>query len=49
MIGFDFITVDNAMAVLSIAIGVIIFLMQTRADSEIDNIIKKQFRRQEPR
>ena len=40
-------SLDTALAVLSIAIGVTIFLMQTRADSKINKIILTQFRRQE--
>jgi len=40
-------SLDTALALLSIAIGLIIFLMQTRADSKINRIILTQFRRQE--
>ncbi|MDA4135398.1 MAG: hypothetical protein OK449_00180 [Thaumarchaeota archaeon] len=42
-----FVSLDTILAVLSIAIGLTIFLMQTRADAKINNIIKTQFRRQE--
>jgi hypothetical protein len=42
-----FITVDTVLALLSISIGVIIFLMQERADAKINRIIRTQFRRQE--
>jgi len=43
----EFISVDSVLAILSIAIGVTIFLMQRRADDKINGIIKTQFRRQE--
>jgi len=40
-------SVDAVLALLSIAIGVLIFLMQRRADDKINGIIRTQFRRQE--
>jgi len=40
-------SVDAVLALLSIAIGVLIFLMQRRADAKINGIIRTQFRRQE--
>jgi hypothetical protein len=43
----DFISIDTVLAILSIAIGIIIFLMQARADSKINGIIERQFTRQE--
>ena len=43
----SFVSVDTALALLSISIGVIIFLMQERADAKINRIIRTQFRRQE--
>ncbi len=43
----SFESVDSVLALLSIAIGVSIFLMQQRADEKINGIIKRQFRRQE--
>jgi hypothetical protein len=43
----SFYSVDAVLALLSIAIGVLIFLMQQRADAKINGIIKTQFRRQE--
>jgi hypothetical protein len=43
----SFITLDTVLALLSISIGVVIFLMQERADSKINRIIRTQFRRQE--
>ena len=42
-----YISLDTVLALLSIVIGVGIFLMQTRADAKINGIIKTQFRRQE--
>jgi hypothetical protein len=42
-----FISVDSTLALLSIAIGIMIFLMQRRADTKINSIITTQFRRQE--
>jgi hypothetical protein len=48
MVGLpDFLSVDTFLALLSILIGVTIFLMQRRADSKINDIISTQFRRQE--
>src|SRR5271170_6485272 len=43
----DFLSVDSILAILSIAIGLSIFLMQRRADSKINRIIETQFSRQE--
>jgi len=43
----SFESVDAVLALLSIAIGVLIFLMQRRADGKINGIIRTQFRRQE--
>jgi len=43
----DFFSVGTILALLSIFIGITIFLMQERADSKINGIIKTQFRRQE--
>src|SRR5271166_766912 len=43
----SFESVDAVLALLSIAIGLSIFLMQRRADEKINGIIKRQFRRQE--
>src|SRR5271167_4767507 len=43
----SFYSVDAVLALLSIAIGVAIFLMQRRADAKINGIIETQFRRQE--
>jgi hypothetical protein len=43
----SFYSVDAVLALLSIAIGVSIFLMQRRADAKINGIIETQFRRQE--
>jgi hypothetical protein len=40
----SFISLDTVMALLSISIGVVIFLMQERADSKITRIIRTQFR-----
>jgi len=43
----SFESVDALLALLSIAIGALIFLMQRRADRKINGIIETQFRRQE--
>jgi hypothetical protein len=43
----SFTSVDTVLALLSIGIGIGIFLMQQRADSKINGIIRTQFRRQE--
>src|SRR5713101_4220446 len=43
----SFASVDSILALLSIAIGIMIFLMQQRADAKINGIIRTQFRRQE--
>ena len=43
----SFYSVDAVLALLSIAIGVSIFLMRRRADAKINGIIETQFRRQE--
>jgi hypothetical protein len=43
----DLLSVASVLAILSIVIGLSIFLMQRRADSKINRIIETQFRRQE--